>query len=125
MGDFTGGYYKCTDCGYIYDYDDLCPDCGGNEIEDLNANEVNEYTNDCLKKAERLKDMLQLHGDYVSNEKIKLPISDVGGWVSMDDEINPIPNDKTIQIKFEDGSIIDYDKEDWPWDIVTHWRPKP
>ena len=63
---------KCVDCGHIYDYDDLCPECGGSEIEDLNANEVNEYTNDCLEKAERLKSMLKLHGDYTTNEKKQL-----------------------------------------------------
>ena len=78
MGDFTGDYYKCTDCGYIYDYNDLCPNCGGSEIEDLNANEVNEYTNDCLENAKRLRNMLQLHGDYTTNEPKQLKYDVVG-----------------------------------------------
>ena len=62
--EFTGDYNRCMDCGHIYDYNDSCPECGGCEIEDLNANEVKKCSNACSQEeAERLNNMLQLHGD--------------------------------------------------------------
>ena len=63
MEEFTGDYYKCNECSHIWDFIDICPNCGKDNQVDLNANEVNEYANTLFNKAERLKSMLQLHGE--------------------------------------------------------------
>lgn len=38
--EFTGSYYRCLKCEHIYDYNDLCPECGSSDVEDINASEV-------------------------------------------------------------------------------------
>ena len=64
MDEFTGNYNICTNCGHIYDYNDSCTECGGCEIEDLNALQVKKLANACsIKEMSRLHEMLQLHGD--------------------------------------------------------------
>lgn len=62
--EFTGNYNKCTQCCYIYDYEDSCPECGSDEIDDINANEVLQ-TARVMSGSEkrRLVDMLESHDD--------------------------------------------------------------
>lgn len=63
--EFTGTYYTCLDCEYIWDYDDdACPDCGSKQIEDINVDYIKstmEYQDTDYKN--RLKKMLELHDD--------------------------------------------------------------
>jgi len=57
MNEFTGTYYKCNECGYIWDYnDDACPNCGSDAVTDIPAEEVR-------MEAERLLKMLELHSN--------------------------------------------------------------
>lgn len=65
--EFTGDYYKCNDCGHIWDYMDICPNCGKDDTYTLNAHEVNEIS-------ERLINMLKLHADYRSKDSAALPL---------------------------------------------------
>lgn len=61
---FTGDYNRCSDCGYIYDFNDSCPECGSTEIECINANEVKKWAKACTnEESKRLNEMLQYHGD--------------------------------------------------------------
>ena len=62
---FSGEYYKCTGCGHIYDYDDLCPECGSADTPCINANEIkqNWITNAGSEEDIRLTKMLDEHGD--------------------------------------------------------------
>lgn len=61
---FTGNYNQCKNCNYIYDYEDLCPECGSDDTSDLNAKEVKKYSRDVsIKEQFRLMKMLELHGD--------------------------------------------------------------
>lgn len=69
--EFTGDYYKCKYCGHMWDYMDICPNCGEDKMNTLNAHEVKEEANRLLK-------MLEAHGDYSPNEaKATLPINSV------------------------------------------------
>ncbi len=43
-------------------------------------------------------------------------------WIRFGTE--KIPNDVQIEIMFSDGTILDYDDENWPFLEVTHWRFK-
>jgi len=62
--EFTGDYNRCTECGHIYDFNDICPECGQSEIEDLNAKQVKEWAKtSTYKEVERLNKMLELHDD--------------------------------------------------------------
>ena len=71
MGEFTGDYYKCKYCGHIWDFMDVCPNCGEWKMNTLNPNEVKE-------EAKRLIDMLDAHGDNSPNEATKaLPLHSV------------------------------------------------
>ena len=64
MGEFTGDYNRCSDCGHIYDFNDMCPDCGSENINELNANEVRDWVKGAVEsEAYRLEKMLQSHGD--------------------------------------------------------------
>ncbi|TSE05235.1 hypothetical protein [Aquimarina algiphila] len=64
MEEFTGTYYICDECSHIYDYDDLCPDCGSGFVTDLNANEVKQRAlNEPVSEYRRLHDMLLKHDD--------------------------------------------------------------
>jgi nucleoside 2-deoxyribosyltransferase len=46
-------------------------------------------------------------------------------WFYIGDKKNPIPAKPTnIEIKFDNGTIIDYNNDNWPWCLVTHWRNK-
>lgn len=40
MPEFTGDYSNCNNCGHIYDYNDLCPECGSGDITDMSAKEI-------------------------------------------------------------------------------------
>jgi hypothetical protein len=54
--EFTGTYYRCFKCKHIWDYNDFnCPECGSDDFEDINENEIQEH----IKK---LQSMLSLHG---------------------------------------------------------------
>jgi hypothetical protein len=65
--EFTGNYNRCYDCKHIYDYEDVCPECGSGAIEDLNANEIKEIAENTKgEEAYMLYKMLELHGDYVT-----------------------------------------------------------
>lgn len=55
---------------------------------------------------------------------LKPTIPNDDGWFSMEDKSNPVPNTGNIEIKFKNGHICDYNQENWPFDIVTHWRFK-
>jgi hypothetical protein len=69
--EFTGDYYKCKYCGHMWDYMDICPNCGEDKMNTLNAQEVTEEANRLLK-------MLEAHGDYSPSEaKATLPINSV------------------------------------------------
>jgi primosomal protein N' len=69
--EFTGDYYKCKYCGYIWDYMDVCPNCGEDKMNTLNAHEIKEEANRLLK-------MLEAHGDDIPNkEKEALPLQSV------------------------------------------------
>lgn len=70
--EYTGSYYQCLSCENIIDYSDShCPECGSQEETELNANEVRKIANQLLiirdynknKIANRLKEMLDSHGD--------------------------------------------------------------
>jgi predicted nucleic acid-binding Zn-ribbon protein len=62
--EFTGDYNRCMKCGHIYDYMDVCPVCGADEIENLNVHEVKEWKNaSSNKEANRLHKMLESHDD--------------------------------------------------------------
>jgi hypothetical protein len=64
--EFTGEYYLCKHCGYIWDFNDICPCCGNDkEIDTLNASEVLEHSKmRCEDETGRLINMLYKHGDY-------------------------------------------------------------
>ena len=50
--EFTGTYYKCKDCDYVWDYNDFnCPDCGTEEFEDVNIHEELEIAKEREKRA--------------------------------------------------------------------------
>ena len=48
--EFMGSYNQCQSCNHIYDYEDLCPQCGSDEINELNEREVKIYSRDRLIK---------------------------------------------------------------------------
>lgn len=62
--EFTGDYHRCNDCGHIFDYWDLCPECGKDKIDELNAKEVMWWSECSIQKEQdRLDKMLSYHGD--------------------------------------------------------------
>jgi len=64
--EFTGNYNLCGDCNHIYDFNDVCPECSSNDIQDINSNEVKEFIGKGnVKEDIRLKTMLIRHDDYV------------------------------------------------------------
>lgn len=64
MGEFSGSYYRCNECGHIWDFNDICPNCGKDNQEDLNAHEVKQWSKACeLDEYIRLTNMLEMHGD--------------------------------------------------------------
>lgn len=135
--EFTGNYNRCTDCGHIYDYNDICPNCAGNEIEDLNAHEVNEIANVSIEKeAERLRNLLQLHGDKCSNEDLATALlHSVSNWVAT----SKMPEFDGLYLCYikqpqECGNVWEYckvvDCNYNKWIVqtneeVTHWRSLP
>ena len=61
---FTGTYYKCGKCKFVYDFDDdACPDCGSDNVLDLSGKEVREHQQKIDSEVSRLEKMLQAHGD--------------------------------------------------------------
>lgn len=64
MSGFTGDYYDCLDCGHIYDFDDICPNCGsGNVVEILPVDIVNKGMKFNIQEQKRLNYMLDMHDD--------------------------------------------------------------
>lgn len=101
--EFTGDYYKCKYCGHIWDYMDICPNCGENDKYNmLNANEVKE-------EAYKLLNMLEAHGDCSPNEaKATLPINSVSQLGELLFEFNEwVANDRrsTTVKQLVDGFI--------------------
>jgi RNA polymerase subunit RPABC4/transcription elongation factor Spt4 len=68
MNEFTGHYNHCnfTDCGYTYDFNDSCPECGGDDITDMSAKEVKDYYGIIVGNENfRIAKMLDKHGDLM------------------------------------------------------------
>ena len=63
MNEFTGTYHKCMECGHIYDFDDLCPECGSSKIEEISADNIRRHIKRLDSKSIMLKSMLKSHGD--------------------------------------------------------------
>ena len=63
--EFTGDYYKCNHCGYVWDYmDSHCPNCGSQDEETLNAEQVRiHYKGIGDPERSRMEEMLKSHGD--------------------------------------------------------------
>ena len=63
--EFTGDYYKCMDCCHVWDYNDThCPECGSQDFETINSNEVIMTAESCDEKEQtRIAEMLKSHGD--------------------------------------------------------------
>ena len=62
---FTGHYNRCTICGHIYDFNDICPECSCDFIQDLNPSEVKYLlTISSKEEVKRIEKMLKLHGDF-------------------------------------------------------------
>jgi len=70
MGEFTGDYYKCNSCGHIWDYMDICPNCGLDNMETINVDEITEIIT-------KLSGMLLEHGDLKTTEKSGLILQNV------------------------------------------------
>ena len=65
--EFTGSYYECDHCDWVWDYNDThCPQCGQQSFEDVNVNRIKEIRNGYIKEIERLKGMLVSHYDWDS-----------------------------------------------------------
>jgi hypothetical protein len=64
--EFTGTYWRCIECGHIWDYNDTCPNCGEDiMLHDINPHEVLHLSKMCTEnEAGRLINMLHDHGDY-------------------------------------------------------------
>lgn len=81
MNEFTGTYYRCNSCATIYDYNDLCPDCGSDDIEDVNVNEVKAIMELKRLTAISLGKMLESHGDLVNTIEVsEKELSDFLDW---------------------------------------------
>lgn len=61
--EFTGEYYKCNECEHIWDYMDICPFCGKDNQTTLNAKVVRDIALQMFDEQDRLKTMLESHGD--------------------------------------------------------------
>jgi len=46
-------------------------------------------------------------------------------WIPLSDKTRLIPNEGDIEILFRCGQVMDYNSDNWPFDLVTHWRYKP
>ena len=86
MGEFTGHYNKCQKCNHIYDFNDICPECGSDEVEDISAQEVlktitrtDEYATKIKGEKERLEEMLKKHDDGGIKINIEKTIADLVG----------------------------------------------
>ena len=66
MLEFTGDYYKCSDCLHVWDYMEThCPECGEQDFEEIDAHEVVMTAETAVdNEQKRLLEMLKLHGDY-------------------------------------------------------------
>jgi predicted RNA-binding Zn-ribbon protein involved in translation (DUF1610 family) len=63
MNEFTGDYYQCNSCGHIWDYNDVCPNCGKQKVTTLNAIELKTAITCIHEEVFRLNSMLEKHGD--------------------------------------------------------------
>ena len=63
--EFTGNYYKCNECNHIWDFMGICPNCGKDNQTDLNAKEVREIARKMFDEQDRLKMMLETHGERI------------------------------------------------------------
>jgi uncharacterized OB-fold protein len=63
MSEFTGTYNQCDKCGHIYDFNDICPECGSDDIMDIEVHEIKEIISEYQNNLKRLLEMLQKHDD--------------------------------------------------------------
>jgi tetrahydromethanopterin S-methyltransferase subunit B len=61
--EFTGTYNKCENCERIYDFNDICPDCGSDDVYDISVEEIREHIEKLEVQASDLEIMLQSHDD--------------------------------------------------------------
>ena len=62
--EFTGDYYECENCQYIWDYmDSHCPNCGSENEKVLNAREVKEKAYNMINNGQGYIAMLKVHDD--------------------------------------------------------------
>lgn len=59
-----GDYNHCLNCEHIYDFNDRCPECGSENVSDVNPNEIRATFNfQSKEEKERLEKMLKSHDD--------------------------------------------------------------
>ncbi len=66
MSEFTGTYWKCDKCSYLFDWEDThCPECGSDECSDINIHEEQEKVTDELAalkiKKREIDAMIKMH----------------------------------------------------------------
>ena len=102
--EFTGNYYKCNECNHIWDFMGICPNCGKDNQTDLNAKEVREIVGKMFDEQDRLKVMLETHGNkqlrigVVSQQRELL--NGFAEWLKNDDDHNLI-NKYTVDAYLE------------------------
>jgi len=52
--EYTGTFFTCFKCNYVYDFNDSCPNCGSEDVEEISPDEIKEAI-------ERLTVMLEKH----------------------------------------------------------------
>ncbi len=63
QGEFTGTYHKCNNCNAIYDFNDICFECGSDDVGDVSKEGIREHIEKLNMDVEQLEIMLQSHGD--------------------------------------------------------------
>ncbi len=53
MNEFTGTYWKCNECDYLWDYNDDCPECGSRDLKDVNIHNEYKYLNEVKIELEK------------------------------------------------------------------------
>ena len=62
-GQFTGTYNQCNLCGHIWDFDDVCPECGDTDVIDISISEIKEIVDHYSNLVIELTEILNRHGD--------------------------------------------------------------